>query len=317
MSKTFTYTENGLSYTVTVFENDDGMIQATITMTEGSMDVNALYWGDDDFSGASANLGGPLNMNGEGSQYEGERVQWDGAEELSRPGLGREGEDKETFLGEGDSLTIDLEDVHSLDEIDFIGIRATSVNGDGSIKGVSGDPEVEDPEEPEEPEDPDEPEDPEEPEEPATYGKVWFAEFNEDGEPAGGFQINAIEPDPNEFDVPFLEEGTEPTFENYLNRYLELSGNNGDSEHQPDVSDLAIIVFFDTNEDGSVGEELFRIEAPEGGFEDRDAVLDAYAEQVQHLDSEAEYFVAMGVDSLPDEDAAEELDSDDDDLVAA
>ncbi len=305
MSKTFTYSENGIAYTVTVYEDEHGAIKADITVTEGSMDVNAFYWGDDDFTGSSASLGGPLNMNGEGSRYEGERIQWDGAEELSRPGLGREGEDKDTFLAEGETLTVDLDDVHSLDEIDFIGIRATSVNGGGSIKGVSGDPEVEDPEEPEEPEDPDEPEDPEEPEEPATYGKVWFAEFNDEGEPAGGFQVLATEPEDN-VNTPVLPEGTDPTFENYLDYYLSFGFN--------DVEYIDTIIFFEDDEELN---EAFRIDAPEGGFEDRDAVLDAYAARVQHLDSEAEYFVAMGVDSLPDEDEAEELDSDDDDLVAA
>ena len=83
-------------------------------------------------------------MNGDGSRFEGERIQWDDALALSRPGLGREGEDKETFLQAGETLSFELPDV-SLDEIDFFGIRATSVNGGDSIKGVSGNPEDIDP----------------------------------------------------------------------------------------------------------------------------------------------------------------------------
>ena len=44
MSKTFTYSENGIAYTVTVYEDEHGAIKADITVTEGSMDVNAFYW---------------------------------------------------------------------------------------------------------------------------------------------------------------------------------------------------------------------------------------------------------------------------------
>ncbi len=152
----FSYSEGGLSYTVRVFENEDGSVSAEITVDEGSMDVNAVYFTSEDYDGPSENLGGPLNMNGGGSQFEGESVSWEGAEGVSRPGLGREGEDKPSFLSEGDSLTVDL-DAASLDEVDLIGIRATSVNGGDSIKGVSGNPEEPDedkkdkkPEEPDE-----------------------------------------------------------------------------------------------------------------------------------------------------------------------
>lgn len=84
-------------------------------------------------------------MNGEGSQFEGERVQWDQAVELSRPGLGRAGQNKPTFLNEGDSLEVPL-NISSLDDVAFFGIRATSVNGGGFIKGVSGNPTTEEPE---------------------------------------------------------------------------------------------------------------------------------------------------------------------------
>ena len=64
--KVFVYETDGLSYTVTLTQEGDGPVMTTITVNEGQMDVNALYWGDDEHSGASANLGGPLNMNGGG-----------------------------------------------------------------------------------------------------------------------------------------------------------------------------------------------------------------------------------------------------------
>jgi len=171
-SSIFEYEENGLSYTVTVYEQD-GKFFANITVNQGAMDVNAIYFGDDDFSGKSASLGGPLNMNGAGASYEGETVQWDEAIKLSDPGLGRAGTDKATFVSEGETLNVPL-DIASLDEITFFGIRATSTTTDaGSIKGVSGDPET--------PEDPEDPED-------ATYDKVFFGyDFDENDAPAGGY----------------------------------------------------------------------------------------------------------------------------------
>lgn len=149
--KIFNFEENGLRYTVTLTQEDGGPVMYTITVHEGQMDVNALYWGDDDHSGRSENLGGPLNMNGAGSRYDGQKVQWDDAVELSRPGLGPQGSSKETFLAAGDELGPRLlSNDASLDEISFLGVRATSTSTpEGSIKGVSV------PEEPEDPGDPD------------------------------------------------------------------------------------------------------------------------------------------------------------------
>lgn len=150
--KLFTYDLGDLKFTVLVFEDPDnpGKFKATISVQEGSADFNAIYWGDDD---GVAEFGGfkgkdsSLNMNGaDGSTYDGEPVAWDGAAKLSSPGLGTEGTDKNSFIEEGGSFTFDLKGLTSLDDIDFLGIRATSVNGDGSIKAISV------PEEPEEPE---------------------------------------------------------------------------------------------------------------------------------------------------------------------
>ena len=39
MSKIFTYEENGLSYIVTVYEDDNGGVFADITVNSGHMDV--------------------------------------------------------------------------------------------------------------------------------------------------------------------------------------------------------------------------------------------------------------------------------------
>lgn len=255
-SKIFTYAVDGLAYTVTVYE-ENGAFFADITVDEGAMDVNAVYFGDDDFSGSSESLRGPLNMNG--ASLDGEKVQWDAATELSRPGLGPEGEDKETYLQTGDTMTVSL-DIESLDEIDIFGIRATSTTNDaGSIKGVSGDPE-----EPEEPEDPEEP----------TYEKVFFGEvFSDSGDPLGGTFILDEAPDPNPYSIPALPDGTEPTFGNYLSHFLseEIGG---------DLSAVESVVFYGSGEDGSQA-ELFRIEAPEGGFETPEDLLAAYDEAIE------------------------------------
>lgn len=263
-SRLFEYQENGLSYTVNVYEQD-GKFFADITVNEGAMDVNAVYFGDSDLSGASAALKGPLNMNGGGSVYEGEPVQWDQAVELSRPGLGTEGTDKETFVSEGETLNVPL-DISSIDEIDFFGIRATSTTTDaGSIKGVSGDPET-----PDEPVDPDEPQD-------ATYDKVFFEEtFGEDGAPLEGTYILAEEPEDNEFNTPVLPEDTEPTFENYVAYYEEIGG---------DVTKVESLVFYQNDEEGAL-QETFRIDAPEDGFGDADEMLTAYDDAIDAMDRE-------------------------------
>ncbi len=258
-AKIFDYQENGLSYTVTVYEKD-GQFFADVQVNEGAMDVNAVYFGDDDLSGTSASLKGPLNMNGAGSVYEGEAVQWDEAIKLSDPGLGPDGTDKDTYLTQGDTLTIPLQ-ISSLDDIDLFGIRATSTTTDaGSIKGVSGDPYT--------PEEPDE----------ATYEKVFF-DYGEDasGMPNGGYFVLATEPENNEFDIPALPAGTEPTFANYLNYFEEIGG---------DVGLVDSVAFYEEDEEGAL-QETFRIEAPEGGFEDAAAVIDAYDAAIAEMNGEA------------------------------
>ncbi len=246
--KVFNYTMDGLSYSVTVYE-EDGKILADIEMLEGSMDVNAVYFGDDDYSGSSTSLGGPLNMNG--AQYDGEKVQWDGASYVSDPGLGPDADEKESYIHAGDTLTLEL-DADSLDDIDIFGIRATSTTTDaGSIKAVSGDPE-----EPEEPEDPDEP----------TFDKVLFGtEVDESGNVIDGITLTARDDPASGIQLP---EGTEPTFDNYLAFFdEEVEGY--------DVESLETIRFFTTSPEGwavQVGE----LPAPEDGWTSVDDVLEDY-----------------------------------------
>lgn len=246
-SKTFTYETDGLSYMVTVYQDPEtGEFLADITVLEGAMDVNAVYFGDDDPTGPSKNLGGPLNMNG--SSLNGEKIQWDEAVQLSNPGLGPDGEDKETYLTEGETLTIEL-DIESLDELDFFGVRATSTTTDeGSIKGVS-----------EEHDEPDEP----------TFDKVGFGfDVDENGIISNGVYIRAEN----------LPEGDEATFENYV-AYFET---------QFDITDIETVIFYElveeTDADGNpleIPQELFRIDAPEGGFQNADELLAAYDEAIE------------------------------------
>ena len=151
--KIFNYELEGLKFTVTLFE-EDGVIKAKIEVEEGYADFNAIYWGDDvtgnsgfdGFGGRDRNL----NMNGaEGSTFGGEAVEWDGAAKLSSPGLGKAGAGKDSFVHEGGSAVFTLEGLDSLDDVDFLGIRATSTSTpEGSIKTIAV------PEEPEEPEEP-------------------------------------------------------------------------------------------------------------------------------------------------------------------
>jgi len=261
-TKIFDYQVNGLSYTVTIYEKD-GAFFADITVDEGSMDVNAIYFGDDSFSGASASLKGPLNMNGGGSQYEGAAVQWDDAVKLSDPGLGKAGTGKETFVSQGETLTVPL-DIQSLDEIDFFGIRATSTTtAEGSIKAVSGDPETT--------------EDPDEPDEEPTFEKVFFAyALDGSGTPSSGYSIQAAA----------LPEGTEPTFENYVSYFEGIGGLAEETQS---------VVFYDIDERGDP-QELFRIDAPEGGFADSDALLAAYDDAIEGMEAE-DLMVVLTLDS--------------------
>ncbi|MDU8914213.1 hypothetical protein [Aestuariicoccus sp. MJ-SS9] len=286
MPKTFTYETEGLSYTVVIYEDPEtpGSFLADITVDEGAMDVNAVYFGDDDFSGDSASLGGPLNMNG--ARLDGEKVQWDSADELSSPGLGPEGTDKETYLSTGDTLTISL-DIDSLDEVDVFGIRATSTSTpEGSIKGVS-----------------------DEPEDDVTFDKVGFGvEFNENGVIENGVYVR-------EEDLP---EGEEGTFENYVNYYDSTYGNN----EVYNITQVESVIFYEITIDGGgneIPQELFRIDAPEGGFTDAEDMIAAYDEAISNgaldeVNVGSELMAALSYEAEFVEDASEEEDVVEDDL---
>lgn len=261
----FTYQTEGLSYSVTVSQGQDGKFYADITVIEGSADVNAVYWGDEDASGPSASLPGPLNMNGGGASYLGEDVQWDGALALSRPGLGKAGTGKETFLQAGDTLRVELP-IDNLEDVDFFGIRATSTSTPGgSIKAVSGDPET--------PDDPDDPDDPCG----LQFEKVFFGSGSDgEGGPLGGHYILASEPEGNPYNVAALPEGTEPNFANFVSYFEQIGG---------DIGSISTVVFFGTDENGALV-ETHRIDAPEGGFADAQALIDAYDAMIATADAQ-------------------------------
>lgn len=301
-TKIFTYEMEGLSYTVTVYENPlTGGFLADIEVIEGSMDVNAVYYGDDDFSGDSESLRGPLNMNG--ARLEGDDVQWDSAVHLSDPGLGPDADEKETYISSGDTLTVELTDISSLDEIDVFGIRATSTTTDsGSIKAVSDDPE--------EPEEPEEPEDPEDP----VFDKIGFGILMGEN---GGIESGVYIPEDE------LPEGQEGTFENYVAYYDSLYGEDPDFN----ITQVESVIFFDvtqeTDAEGNVldiPQELFRIDAPEGGFASAQDLLDAYDDAIESGaldgagsgDEGVNLMAALSLDSGYEDPTSEENDVEDD-----
>lgn len=144
--------EDGLTFTVETYQGDDGQFYAKITVLEGHADFNALYWGDGEDDGSAFSLGpgnSPLNMNG-AKTHDGAGVDWDNGVKISSPGLGRLGAEKTSYLEEGDSLVVALEGVTSLEEVETIGVRATSTSTpEGSIKCVlEAEDHEEDPQEP-------------------------------------------------------------------------------------------------------------------------------------------------------------------------
>lgn len=152
---------SGLYFKIKVSEGPDGKLVATVEMLEGSMDLNALWFSDGDAkanefgstslakSDSSLNMNGATyDTNGDGTQ---DKMTWDGVQKLSSPGLGPDGEAKSTFLTGGETMTLDLTGfTGTLDDLDYIGVRATSVNGNGSIKLVDEGELIEPPPPPEE-----------------------------------------------------------------------------------------------------------------------------------------------------------------------
>lgn len=128
-AKTFTWLVDGKEVTVTLTIDEKGVVTAKIK-SEVDMDVNALYWGDDDGTGDFEGFkkkDSSLNMNGEGSQYEGEAVLWDDAQKISSPGSKDGGYIQ---AGEYKEFTLNM-DAETFDNLVYFGIRATSVGEDG------------------------------------------------------------------------------------------------------------------------------------------------------------------------------------------
>ncbi|MFN7003150.1 MAG: hypothetical protein ACK4NW_06915 [Roseinatronobacter sp.] len=255
MPRIFTYEENGLSYTVRVYEQD-GQVFADITVNSGFMNVNAIYTADSDFSGPSAGLKGPLNMNGGGSQFEGQQIQWDDAIVISQPGLGHQDPLNPTFLQAGETMTVAL-DAASVEDVDFVGIRATSTSTpDGSIKGVSGNPvEDDDDDNGDDDDDDDDDDHGDDGDDAAIYSKVFFV-FDADADVLGGFGLTA----------DLLPEDAEGTFADYVALFEDFPF--------ADIADINTVIFY-------VGEDLeeaFRLEGP---FDDIDALLLTYDEAIQ------------------------------------
>jgi hypothetical protein len=134
---------SGLWFTIT-YNSDTN--ELTVSSLEGKFDFNALWFGDGDSTAgehggtALSKADNSLNMNGSG-------VAWDGYLKFSNPGLGAAGENKDTFISEGETATFTLNATQianfeaALSSPDFqIGVRATSVTGGdyngGSIKYV-------------------------------------------------------------------------------------------------------------------------------------------------------------------------------------
>ncbi|SFP61976.1 Calx-beta domain-containing protein, partial [Mesorhizobium sp. NFR06] len=129
--KVFTISQNGFVLSVQAVDVGGGQTEFVIKSIQGQGDLNAIWWSDGDSTvDGSVTLSksdSSLNMNGTG-------IVWDGYDYLSSAGLGKLGEAKSTFITQGETLTY-IANV-SLAEVSTLGIRATSVNGGDSIKGV-------------------------------------------------------------------------------------------------------------------------------------------------------------------------------------
>lgn len=138
LCNTYTIEYEGLKLVIVATQVGDD-VKLEITAVEGYADINAIYWSNGDdvndgdgsmkgFTGAKSEAS--LNMNGTG-------MLWDDGQKFSNPGLGTDGEDKATFVSEGETLELTLCGV-SLEDMQWLGVRATSSsNPEGSIKGVA------------------------------------------------------------------------------------------------------------------------------------------------------------------------------------
>jgi hypothetical protein len=113
-----------------------------VTSLVGEFDLNALWFSDGNTTSDGYSLDrsdNALNMNGNTTVWDGttstnNRIVWDSYLKTSSPGLGRAGRGKSTFLEAGESLTLAAPDNFDPTVDTILGIRATSVNGNESIK---------------------------------------------------------------------------------------------------------------------------------------------------------------------------------------
>src|SRR5687768_18016987 len=136
----------GLHFTITYDPAGEGSF--TVTSLEGSFDLNALWFSGDTIEGDTTLVksDSSLNMNGSNTVWDddgnatSEKIVWDDYAKISSTGLGSEGEDKASFVSEGESITLTLDQLGLSADFDAmtttLGVRATSVNGGDSIKWV-------------------------------------------------------------------------------------------------------------------------------------------------------------------------------------
>jgi hypothetical protein len=132
-----------------VYDDSLASNNITITATAGSLNVNALWFSDGDSTAgeygttALAKSDNSLNMNGSGET-------WDGYQKISSAGLTSTPPDSYIDAAGGHSsfsITADatfLAAFADAGENLTLGVRATSVNGGGSIKAVDDEPDVDD-----------------------------------------------------------------------------------------------------------------------------------------------------------------------------
>ncbi|MFM7086974.1 MAG: hypothetical protein ACKOXO_08300 [Cyanobium sp.] len=117
---------------------DSGTRQFSVNMLEGSMDLNALWFADGDSTASAA----PLHSRDNALNMNGSKVAWDSFLKVSNPGLGKEGTDKASVLTAGESLQLDAPADFDPARFAVLGIRATSVQGNSSLKAVDRSPDV-------------------------------------------------------------------------------------------------------------------------------------------------------------------------------
>ncbi|MCC5993243.1 MAG: hypothetical protein JJT99_12055 [Rhodobacteraceae bacterium] len=142
----------------------------------------------------------------------------------------------------------------------------------------------------------------------ATYDKVYFV-LDPDANDGGGsgtiYEWDQLSPEVLE--EAGLEPDAEPTFANYVAVFEATSWF--------DIEDLQEVRFFAEDEFGDLREiEEMRIEAPEGGFADADALLAAYDEAIAAMGHEMNtesLFISMDLDEMmpAEDDEAEEDDT--------